>query len=132
MSIKFTYRAKDKLKSRKQTQQVFAKGSAITIFPIRILYVINSISAIEPVAAPVQIGVSAPTRYFRKAVERNRVKRLLREAVRLEKNIFNEHLPSDKHLSLFVIYIDKTILSQEEIKEKVKQSFNKLAQRIHD
>jgi ribonuclease P protein component len=130
LSIRYTYQAKDKLKSRKQTQNLFSTGSAITAYPVRILYLLEPLE--EGAISNVQIGVSAPTRYFRKAVLRNRVKRLLREAVRLEKNILDSAIAANKRVSIFVLYIDKEVLPQKAIQEKVNQLFNKLAQRIHD
>ena len=79
LSNKFTYQKKDKLKSRKQTQFLFSNGKAITMHPIRLIYNIeNAESGIFPTGL-LQAGVGAPSRHFRKAVQRNRVKRLLRE-----------------------------------------------------
>ena len=130
MTIRYTYQAKDKIKSRKQIQNLFSSGSAITMYPIRLLYLLEPIQ--KETESSVQIGVSAPTRYFRKAVLRNRVKRLLREAVRLEKDILNHTISATQQVSIFIIYIDKEILPQKAIQEKVNQLFNKLAQRIHD
>ena len=85
MSKVFTYQKTDKLKSRKQTQHLFSTGQAINVFPIRLIYTIEPItsSTITPsLASLLQAGVGAPSRTFRKAVQRNRVKRLLREAYR--------------------------------------------------
>jgi ribonuclease P protein component len=76
---------------------------------------------------PVKAGVSVSTRNFKKAVHRNRIKRILREAYRLNKNSLAEHLTaSGKHLALFIIYNDKTLPVFTEINEKMQLLLNKL------
>lgn len=104
LSKKFTYQKKDKLKSRKQTQFLFSNGKAITMHPIRLIYNIeNAEAGIFPTGL-LQAGVGAPSRHFRKAVQRNRVKRLLREGYRLEKPDFMSAISlTNTRLNLFFI-----------------------------
>jgi ribonuclease P protein component len=79
-----------------------------------------------------QTGVGAPSRTFRKAVLRNRVKRLLREGYRLEKPTFLTNAAlQGMRLNLFFLYTDATILSQLEIQEKIKQLLSRLAEKIN-
>lgn len=151
MSKLFTYQKKDKLKSRKQTQFLFAKGSAITVGPIRLLYTIETKNAAESSRKIIskdpsledefsmgefqkgvlQAGVGAPSRHFRKAVMRNKVKRLLREGYRLERPAFMSAINIEhKRLNLFFLYTDAIILSQKEIQEKIKVVLQKLADKL--
>lgn len=142
----FTYQKADKLKSRKQTQHLFAKGQSMNAFPIKLIYTIesaNSLSEILP-SPPfniqeiidkglLQAGVGAPSRTFRKAVMRNRVKRLLREGYRLEKPAFLDMAAlQGKRVNLFFLYTDKIVLSQNEIKEKIKQLLIRLAEKLNN
>ena len=126
MSKVFTYQKSDKLKSRKQTQHLFSTGQAINVFPIRLIYTIEPIisSAITPsLTSLLQAGVGAPSRTFRKAVQRNRVKRLLREAYRLEKpNFISQAALYNKRVNLFFLYTDASVLTQLEIQAKVKEA----------
>ena len=126
MSKVFTYQKSDKLKSRKQTQHLFSTGQAINVFPIRLIYTIEPIisSAITPsLTSLLQAGVGAPSRTFRKAVQRNRVKRLLREAYRLEKpNFISQAALDNKRVNLFFLYTDASVLTQLEIQAKVKEA----------
>ena len=92
LSKNFTYQKKDKLKSRKQMQFLFSKGTAITMHPIRLLYTIEKAEAGIFPNGLLQAGVGAPSRQFRKAVQRNKVKRLLREGYRLEKPNFTNSI----------------------------------------
>jgi len=130
LSKVFTYQKTDKLKSRKQTQHLFSTGQAINVFPIRLIYTIEAMATnlAQPVLSGLlQAGVGAPSRTFRKAVQRNRVKRLLREAYRLEKpNFLTEAVLDNKRVNLFFLYTDAQVLTQAEIQSKVKEALAQL------
>ncbi len=146
MTKTFTYQKKDKLKSRKQTQFLFSKGSAISVGPIRLLYTLETEDAEEfsiensskekfPKGefqkGVLQAGVGAPTRHFRKAVMRNKVKRLLREGYRMERPAFMNAINIDhKRLNLFFLYTESKVLTQQEIQEKIKAVLQKLADKL--
>ena len=132
----FTYKKQDKLKSRKQTQYLFSKGQSINVFPIKLIFTIE-INEPDPnkgmaeANGVLQAGVGAPSRTFRKAVQRNRVKRLLREAYRLEKPSFMEQLSlTNKRLNLFFLYTDSVVLTQLEIQHKLKEALNLLVKKL--
>jgi len=130
----FTYQKKDKLKSRKQTQHLFSTGQAINVFPIRLIYTIEPmVSNAESASATsvLQAGVGAPSRTFRKAVQRNRVKRLLREAYRLEKpNFISKAALDNKRVNLFFLYTDALVLTQVEIQGKLKEALSILVSKM--
>ena len=72
------------------------------------------------------------TRQFKKAVDRNRIKRLMREAYRLQKNELKELLiGKQKSLALFVIYTGKTIPDYPFVFEKMGKVLQKLSEEIH-
>ena len=131
LSNKFTYQKKDKLKSRKQTQFLFSNGKAITMHPIRLIYNIeNAESGIFPTGL-LQAGVGTPSRHFRKAVQRNRVKRLLREGYRLEKPDFMSAISlTNTRLNLFFLYVDVNVQSQQQIQTTMKLLLQKLADKL--
>ena len=133
MSTSFTYQKKDKLKSRKQTQFLFAKGQSMNAFPIKLIYTIETLESAEsPESATLQAGVGAPSRTFRKAVARNRVKRLLREGYRLERPAFMEAAAiKGLRINLFFLYTDATVIAQAAIQEKIKQLLARLAEKIN-
>ena len=131
----FTYKKTDKLKSRKQTQHLFSTGQAINVFPIRLIYTIEpnpSTADNSSHTSLLQAGVGAPSRTFRKAVQRNRVKRLLREAYRLEKpNFISQAALDNKRVNLFFLYTDALVLTQVEIQGKVKEALSILVSKLN-
>lgn len=135
MSKVFTYQKIDKLKSRKQTQHLFSTGQAIHVFPIRLIYTIEPMEAATTngsITSLLQAGVGAPSRTFRKAVQRNRVKRLLREAYRLEKpNFISQVALDNKRVNLFFLYTDALVLTQVEIQGKLKEALSILATKLN-
>jgi len=135
LSKVFTYQKADKLKSRKQTQHLFSTGKAINVFPIRLIYTIEPMaSTAQPASltSVLQAGVGAPSRTFRKAVQRNRVKRLLREAYRLEKpNFLSQAALEKKRVNLFFLYNDPNVLTQLEIQAKVKEALAILVTKLN-
>ena len=132
----FTYKKTDKLKSRKQTQHLFSTGQAINVFPIRLIYTvepIESTAANLSLTSVLQAGVGAPSRTFRKAVQRNRVKRLLREAYRLEKpNFISQAALDNKRVNLFFLYTDALVLTQVEIQGKLKEALSILVTKLKE
>ena len=112
-------------------QFLFSKGTAITMHPIRLLYTIEKEEAGIFSNGLLQAGVGAPSRQFRKAVQRNKVKRLLREGYRLEKpNFTNSISITNTRLNLFFLYVDANVQTQQEIQATIKLLLQKLADKL--
>jgi ribonuclease P protein component len=98
-TTRYQFGKKDKLKSRKAIQELFAEGKYMNQFPLRAVYVLKQSDF------QLQAGVSVSSRFFKKAVDRNRAKRVVREAYRLQKNNLEEILTQhNQALSIFFIY----------------------------
>ena len=96
----------EKLKSRKVVEELFARGKSLNVFPIRIFYKFLPLPADEKTV--LQVGVSVSKRNFKRAVDRNRIKRLLRETYRLQKRELIEVLKVQRRIGyIFFIYTDK-------------------------
>jgi len=118
----FSFGKKEKLKSRKQIEELFLNGKNFSVFPLRVTY--QFVSSNETV---IQVGVTAGKKYFKRAVDRNRIKRLIREAYRLQKNSLIELLKQKQQSSfIFFMYTDKTVPSFSIIKEAMNKCLKRL------
>jgi ribonuclease P protein component len=126
MPKRFGFPKAERLKSRKRLDALFAEGKSVSVPPVRAVY---QFTAAEE--GGLKVGVSASKRYFRKAIDRNRIKRLLREAYRLQKE---ELVLTTKEAGLsgvvFFLYNDKTIADFETIKTVVGKCLERLSKNI--
>ncbi len=110
-----TFKKQERLKKRKLIEQLFSEGKSISVFPIKLVYL--QIDHQSPYK--IQAGVSASKRNFKKAVDRNKIKRLLREVYRKNKYIIYESEHTKKHIFMF-IYQGKNELDYHILEEKMK------------
>lgn len=121
--MQFTYPKKEKLKSKTTIDLLFSEGNSVSKYPLRLVYVENS----EPNAELIKFGVSVSKKYFKKAVDRNYFKRVLRETYRLNKHLLIDNL--EKPYAFMFFYQSKERLSYQEIEEKTIQLFQKFKER---
>ncbi len=113
----------ERLKSRKQIDRLFAGGKGFSVFPIRVTYVFS-----KGEQSGVKIGVTASKRAFKRATDRNRIKRLLREAYRLQKEDLQAALQAKGvNAAVFFLYTGKTIPSFQEVKATMAKCLKKLS-----
>jgi ribonuclease P protein component len=117
--MKFTYSKEDKLKSKIAIGLLFSEGKSVSKYPLRLVYHSASIGANQKT----QVGVSVSKKHFKKAVDRNYFKRVLRETYRLNKHLLLDSL--DKPYSFMLFYQTKDRLSFQEINTKTIQLFEK-------
>lgn len=114
------------MKSRKQIEFLFKEGKSFSVFPLKVCY---SVQALPVANSPLLFGVAAGTRNFKKAVDRNRIKRLIREAWRLQKNELQEKLKErNLQLHVFFIFTGKELPDYKLIAEKTAVALQKLEQ----
>lgn len=117
-----TFKKEEKLKSRKFIQLLFKQGVSFSNFPFRILYFF-----LEKNIAPLQTGFAVSAKQFKKAVDRNRIKRLLREAYRLQKNALTDTLKMNENFMIvFFVYTGNEIPRYEEVFEKMQSALKRL------
>ena len=120
--MQFTYPKNEKLKSKTTIDLLFSDGNSVSKFPLRLVYVENT----EENAELIKIGVSVSKKYFKKAVDRNYYKRVLRETYRLNKHLLIDSL--QKPYAFMFFYQTNERLSYQEIEEKTIQLFQKFSE----
>lgn len=131
MTGKFTLGKRERLKSRKQIKRLFLEGKKIIVAPFVIFYLDDPVSDLT--ISPAQFAISISAKNFKKAVERNRIKRLTREAYRLQKASLYRVLENKRRqLMVFFIYTGKDIPDFKTIKEKVELVLKKLEKIIDE
>jgi ribonuclease P protein component len=111
----FSFRKEERLKKKKDIQELFDKGSSFYLYPFKVYVQPRVNTAVH------QVLISVSTRNFKRAVDRNLIKRRIREAYRLQK-----HKLPDTKLALGFIYTAKEILPFREIENKVLLVFGRI------
>lgn len=107
----FTLPKKEKLKSKKLIEQLFAEGRTLAHYPIRLIYLKTKLED----NAKIKIGVTVSKRNFKSAVKRNRIKRLMRESYRLNKSQIFNNIEGD--YAFMFLYLGKEMPDQKKISE---------------
>ncbi|CAM1350653.1 MULTISPECIES: ribonuclease P protein component [Tenacibaculum] len=113
--MRFTLGKEERLKSRKLIGKLYEEGKSIRVFPLRMVYIQTEHTS----KYPAQVGMSVPKRNFKRAVDRNRIKRLLRESYRREKGmVYSE---AKKPYVYMISYIAREEWKYEDIEEKMSK-----------
>jgi ribonuclease P protein component len=105
----------ERLKSRKVISRIFSEGKSIAIFPLRLVYLQ---AELPEGAGRVQAGFTVSRRHFKSAVQRNRLKRQMREAWRLQKNNLLDGLPdTTEQFAWMLLYTAKEPLPYAQIEQ---------------
>ena len=121
--MNFTYPKSEKLKSKITIDSLFSKGKSVSKYPLRLVYVESDFGIKENSCQKIKMGVSVSKKYFKRAVDRNYFKRVLRETYRLNKHLLIENL--EKPYAFMFFYQTKDRLTYQEIETKTKQLFEK-------
>ena len=127
MAGTFSFNKFEKLKSRKQIELLFAQGKSISSFPVKVFY----LPVEHTPEHPVQVGVGVSARNFKKAVDRNTIKRRMREAYRLHKLPLHEHLiAKQKSVAVFILWIDKQLPTTAALQDLMPGVLEKLIKQL--
>ncbi len=119
--MSFRFPKREKLKSKKIIEQVFREGRSITRYPLRLIYLETPL----PRDTPIQAGVTVSRRAFKKAVSRNRIKRLMRESYRLNKGLVFNNI--EGNFAFLFLYLGKempTFKALDKGMQTLLQQFN--------
>jgi ribonuclease P protein component len=118
------YPKSERLKGKNTIDLLFSKGKSVSKYPLRLVYVLLD----NETKSDIQVGVSVSKKYFKKAVDRNYFKRVLRETYRLNKHLIVESVNDSYALMFFYQSADR--LSYAEIHEKTILLFEKFKAQI--
>jgi ribonuclease P protein component len=111
-----------KLCSKKIIGQLFENGSRLSSFPFSLTY---GFETLPNSIVPFQIVISVPKRLFKRAHDRNRIKRLVRECLRKNKYILEDFLTSESNkngqMALFLVYRFNEEIDYETLMKKVSK-----------
>lgn len=115
--------------SLKLIDSLFGGGcsQSVAAFPLRAVYML---AERHPGNAPVQLLISVPKKRFRHAVDRNRVKRQVREAYRLHKAILCDAVPADRRLLLAFIWLSDEHCPSKEVAGRVITLMRRISEKI--
>ena len=122
---RYKYGGKQRLKSVRTIDKLFKEGSSIQQFPLRFVWL--------PIASEqkLQVGVAASKRFFAKAVDRNTIKRHMREAWRLQKNIVEEKLDmKTTSVAAMIVFTGKELKDVALVPLAMQKIISKFSQEI--
>lgn len=127
MNKQHTLGKTERLKSRKKIEQLFMEGKSFVVPPFRIYHRTSGRESMKNAENGLQFGTGVSNKSFKKAVDRNRIKRLTREAWRLQNSELKDKMKqTGKQLHVFFIYTGKEIPDYKLVSEKIKTAVQKL------
>jgi ribonuclease P protein component len=113
MTKPFSLSKSERLKSKKDIDTLFLSGKAFFVFPFKVFY---RFIENEAVGEPLLFGVTVPKKIFRRAVDRNAIKRKVRELYRVNKPELKTMLSAQhRTLHIMLVYVDKTNMSSKDM-----------------
>jgi ribonuclease P protein component len=128
MSGLFSFSKKERLSSKKLIRRLFKEGNSFYHRPFKVFYLEND----DNEGQQVELLISVSRRYFRKAVSRNYIKRLIRESYRLNKAAIHEiSSASGAKYAIGIIYVDQNMPDFESVQKRIIEVISRLHKEIN-
>ena len=121
---KYTFTKEERLCSQKQIELLFNNSSSFILYPFRFVW---TSQALADAPYPAEIAISVPKKRFKRAVDRNQITILLREAYRKNKGELFYPFFSQQHikLSFILIYVSNELFTAVDMEKKLNLCLNK-------
>lgn len=127
MYKEFTLKKDERIHSKKEIEQLFSEGESFIAFPLRVVYLLKKTDESYPVSMLVNIS----KKKFKQAVKRNRLKRLIRESYRLNKNELVQLLDfSPYSMIISFLYVGQEIKNYQEVEKGMKKALGILKNKV--
>ena len=125
-----TFRKRERIASLKLIETLFGGGcsQSVAAFPLRAVYML---SERQPNEAPVQLLISVPKKRFKHAVDRNRVKRQVREAFRQHKDLLYPVVPEIQRLFLAFIWLSDEHRPSKEVEGRIVTLMRRIGEKLN-
>lgn len=125
LNRRLTFKKEERLCSKKVISELFERGETVLVYPLKVVFMKSSVEQKSPVQAAFTVG----KRNFKLAVHRTRIRRKMREAYRLNKQVLYDEIEKD-NLVVFFVYIGKSILDFKQVESAMKKGIRKLVKEL--
>jgi ribonuclease P protein component len=125
----YTFKKEERLCNKRLIDELFRNGSSFLCYPFRVAW----LPVTEPLPAPAQVVLAVAKKRYKRVVDRNLVKRRMREAYRLYKqeHLYQQLQQQNKHIVLSIGYIGKEITDFSFMEKKMLKLLMQLNQAIY-
>lgn len=128
MNKPFSLTKNERIKSKKTIETLFQQGEAFFSYPYRIVYSLAQNAETQALC----FAISVPKRFFKRAHDRNRIKRQTREAYRLQKQSLLTNVQTHHHaLNMMLIYQAREVMDSISLHKHMQQCLEHLQKRIY-
>lgn len=125
---RYFFKKEERLCSLKQIERLYSQGSSFAFYPFRII----SIQPEQALNTQAQVVFTVPKRKFKRAVDRNYLKRLMRECYRKYKVdiLYPQLAEKNIQLQLMIIYTGNEIITADNLEKKLNLALNRLLNKL--
>ena len=123
----YKFRKEEKIVGENRIDSLFIEGKSFVAFPLRVVYLKTELS----LSSPLSVLVSVPKKRIKSAVKRNRIKRQVREAYRLNKHYLEVVTESiDQHLDIAFVFVRDELMEYSIIEKGMRKGLTEIANRL--
>ena len=124
---RFTFDKTERLTGIKKIDALFKEGESFISYPLRVMYLIHK----QSIKSGCSILVSVPKKRIKKAVHRNRIKRLIRESYRLNKQLMDSSSFHETSIDVAFIYVKDKSSEFSVMQKAMQKALSQISDRIH-